>query len=90
MKTTTFPPPTSWRRRLSIEDAEAELQRRSVEYNAQVSPAWLARWEALKAQIVAGDELWYFESFPSSMTGGAGYCLVRDSKCVAALATMRS
>jgi hypothetical protein len=49
-----------------------------------------SRWEALKAQMVEGDELWLFRS-PSetwrNMAGCAGVALVRDGKIVAKIVT---
>lgn len=36
------------------------------------------------------DELWFWEYFPQPMTGGAGYCIVRNGSSIAWIATVRS
>ena len=85
-----YPPPSHWLRRLTFAEAEAETGQRAEELRANVSPAWLERWEAFKALQEPGDQLWYFEHFPQPLTGGAGYCLVRDGESVTFIATVRS
>ena len=83
-------PPSHWVYRLTFAEAEAETERSAEELQANVSPAWLERWEAFKAMQKPGDQLWYFEHFPQPLRGGAGYCLVRDGESVAFIATTRS
>ena len=85
-----YPPSEFWKRRLSVAEVEAELARQSAEYGLPVSPQWLARWASLKADMLPNDELWHWENFPEPMTGGAGYCLVRDGQSILSLTTMRS
>jgi hypothetical protein len=50
-----------------------------------------ARWEALKARMQPGDELWTFASPADSwkhLAGRAGIALVRDNKMVDAIVTI--
>jgi len=50
-----------------------------------------AEWEALKARMQPGDELWTFASSPESwrdLAGRAGIALVRDGQIVERLVTM--
>ena len=49
-----------------------------------------ADWTALKARMLPGDEVWYFESGPESwrqLAGREGYALVRDGDVIEALVT---
>lgn len=49
-----------------------------------------AKWEALKAQMKAGDEIWTFSSPPESwenLAGRAGIALVRHGKPIVVLIT---
>ena len=50
-----------------------------------------AEWEALKARMQPGDELWTFASSPESwrnLAGRAGIALVRNGQIVERLVTM--
>lgn len=50
-----------------------------------------AKWEALKARMQPGDELWTFASSPQSwrdLAGRAGIALVRDGQIIERLVTM--
>lgn len=85
-----YPPPESLKRRLTVAEAEGEMTARSAEYGIPLSPHWLERWNVFKSEVEAQDELWYFEYFPEPMTGGAGYCRVRNGIAVASIATMRA
>jgi hypothetical protein len=52
-----------------------------------------AKWEALKAKIVNGDELWEFSSPPESwrsLAGRAGVALVRDGEVIDSIVTILS
>jgi hypothetical protein len=90
MKAKNFPPREYLQRRLTVFEAETEMEARSAEYGVPVSPAWLERWTEFKSQMSTSDELWFWEHFPGPMTGGAGYCLVRNGMSVAFITTMRS
>ncbi|HEU4561005.1 MAG TPA: hypothetical protein VFS20_24350 [Longimicrobium sp.] len=85
-----YPPPHALKHRLTVAEAEAEMEARAGEYQATVSPHWLKRWETFKAGIEADDQLWYFEDFPEPLTGGAGYCILREGRPVAWITTMRA
>lgn len=85
-----YPPPHALKHRLTVAEAEAEMDARAKEIQRNLSARWLARWETFKAGIEAGDELWYFEHFPEAMTGAAGYCAVREGRPGAWIATMRA
>jgi hypothetical protein len=62
----------------------------SKQYEVPISPEWPIRWGSFTSKLQLGDELWSWEYFPQPMTGGAGYCIVRDWVSVAWIATMRS
>ena len=85
-----YPPAESWKRRLSRAEAEAELRKESDELGLPISPHWQERWNNFALNLQPGDELWFWEYFPQPLTGGAGYCIVRDGLSVAWIATMRS
>lgn len=85
-----YPPPHALKHRLTVAEAEAEMDARARELQANLSARWLERWETLKAGIEAGDELWYFGHFPEAMTGAAGYCVLRQGRPVAWITTMRA
>ena len=57
------------------------------------SPQWVVKWQALIAKMIAGDELWFFES-PSEtwgrFAGAAGYALVRSGHIVDSITSRRS
>jgi hypothetical protein len=90
MNSRSYPPRAYLKRQLTLLELEAELDRESLELGIPVSARWLERWETFKAQLVEGDELWYWENFPQPLTGGAGYCIVRNDECVAYIVTLRS
>ena len=83
MNSRSYPPPEYRKRQLSLRELEAELDRESREVGIPLSPKWLERRETFKAQLAEGDELWFWEYFPEPLTGGAGYCIVRDGESVA-------
>ncbi len=85
-----YPPAEYWKERLTLAEAEDRRTAMSIEYGAPVSPEWQVRWDTFTSKLQPNDELWYFEYFPQPMTGGAGYCIVRDGVSVAWIATMRS
>jgi hypothetical protein len=85
-----YPPPHALKHELTVTQAEAEMEARAGKAHATLSEPWLKRWEAFKSGIGETDELWYFEYFPGPMTGGAGYCILREGRPVAWIATMRS
>ena len=85
-----YPPVESWQRRLSRAEAEAELRKESDELGIPISPHWQERWENFVLNLQPEDELWFWEYFPQPMTGGAGYCIVRNGSSTAWIATMRS
>jgi hypothetical protein len=50
-----------------------------------------SEWEALKAGMEPGDELWTFASSPASwraLAGSAGIAIVREGRIVATIVTM--
>lgn len=50
-----------------------------------------SKWEALKARMQPGDELWTFSSSPASwLAGSAGVALVREGRIVATIVTMKN
>jgi hypothetical protein len=85
-----YPPVESLKRRLSRTEAEAELSKESDEVGLPISPQWQERWNQFVLKLQPADELWYWEYFPQPMTGGAGYCIVRNGSSVAWIATVRS
>lgn len=85
-----YPPPHALKHKLTVAEAEADMEARASEYQAAIAPHWLKRWEAFKSGIEANDELWYFEDFPEPLTGGAGYCILREGRPVAWITTMRA
>jgi hypothetical protein len=87
---TVYPPLEHLKRKLSFAEAEAESQGQAEELGLIVSPIWLQRWGTFKMQFLEGDELWYWEYFPGRMTGGAGYCILRNGVSVASIAKMRA
>jgi hypothetical protein len=53
----------------------------------------MEKWKAFIAQMVAGDELWFFKSPPetwSSLAGRAGYAVVRSGHIVASIVSATS
>lgn len=57
------------------------------------SPRWREQWDRFIAAMADGDELWAFESPPEShetLSGAAGYAIVRDGAPIATLASRRS
>jgi hypothetical protein len=57
------------------------------------SPQWVEKWRAFISQMIAGDELWFFESPPetwSSLSGRAGYALARAGHLVDSIVSRRS
>lgn len=87
---TPFPPSEHLKRKVAFEDVEAESQQRAAECGVSISPQWLERWTTFKTKFSEGDELWFWEHFPAPMTGGAGYCIVRNGVSIAWIATMRA
>lgn len=85
-----FPPLQYLQHKTTVTDVEAEMERLSAEYERPISPPWLERWRKFTGQLIAGDELWYWEHFPEAMTGGAGYCIIRQGQSVAWIATIRA
>lgn len=87
---TPYPPIDYLKHKLTFEEAEAESHRQAAELRETISDHWLRRWATFKAQFMNGDELWFWEYFPAPMTGGAGYCIVRNGISVAWIATTRA
>jgi hypothetical protein len=72
--------------RISVEQAETEHMSGGVPFGGVN-----AKWQALKATMRTGDELWSFCSQPDSWgahAGRSGVALVRDGRVVADLVTM--
>jgi hypothetical protein len=90
MKKSPYPPIESLKQKLTITEIEARFEQESSELGLTLSPAWVERWNKFKDQARPGDEIWYWEYFPAPLTGGAGYCLVRDGVNVAVIVTFRS
>jgi hypothetical protein len=86
----SYPPVDYLKRRMTFDEAEAESHKLAAELGVSISDHWLRRWVTFKAQFVEGDELWLWEYFPGPMTGGAGYCIVRNGLSVAWIATTRA
>jgi hypothetical protein len=92
--------------RKTIESIEREHTRRAEDIRgvALRSPERVAallkpfgysnrEWEALKAGMEPGDELWTFASSPASwraLAGSAGIALVREGRIVATIVTMQN
>jgi hypothetical protein len=74
----------------TIQDSEDDMVKKANKYHTKLSKHWLVRWDRFKSHIKDGDELWFYEHFPEPMTGGAGYCILRNGTVVASIATMRS
>lgn len=51
------------------------------------SPRFDQSFDEFKAQIVEGDEIWYFEWRPEAFTGCGGYTLIRNGADIATLRT---
>jgi hypothetical protein len=85
-----YPPPEWLKYQTTFNQAESDRDREAADLNAKVSPHWLARWEKFKSEYSDGDQLWYFEYFPGTLTGGAGYCIKRNGETIAWIATKRS
>ena len=90
--------PVSWLiKRTSVAEAEAEhpgaRDERAKQHPELARPfgALNVKWEALKADMRPGDELWTFSSPPRTwedLAGRAGIALVRDGMAIAILVTM--
>ena len=74
----------------SIDDAEAAMRAEVEKFSVQMSPTWLSRWESFRAQLQPSDELWYYEHFPRPLSGGAGYCIIRQGVIIASITTRRA
>lgn len=81
--------PKAWlANRVSIHDAEKGNMVDGVPFGSQS-----AEWEALKAAMADGDELWQFGSPSDSwqhLAGREGYAIVRNGKAVGTIVTMMS
>lgn len=58
-----------------------------------LSPRWMEKWHAFIGQMVADDELWFFESPAETwnrLAGRTGYALVRSGHIVASIFSGRS
>jgi hypothetical protein len=79
-------------RRVTVAQAEADHLVRDERLGLDPVPFGFqnARWQALQAQVMEGDELWEYSSPPwtwSNMAGRAGYALVRGGKVVGEICT---
>jgi hypothetical protein len=91
----TPPIPKEWLdKKISVAEAEADnpgiMDDRLKRFPDAAKPFGFnhAQWEALKARMQPGDELWTFASSPESwqhLAGRAGIALVRDGKPIAVL-----
>jgi hypothetical protein len=89
--------PAAWLiKKISVAEAEAEYpgvrDERAKQHPALARPfgALNAKWEALKADIRPGDELWTFSSPPRTwedLAGRAGIALVRDGQAIEVIVT---
>lgn len=79
--------PESWlRRRLSVEEAEAENMHEGIPFSGLRE-----QWLALKSKHIDGDEIWEFCSSPESWqhhAGRAGIALVRRGIAIACIVTI--
>lgn len=87
---TGYPPPEYLKHKLTFAEAEARAQKQAEELGVSISSQWIQRWATFKAQFSDGDELWFWEYLPGPMTGGAGYCIVRNRVSVASITAMRA
>ena len=84
-------PPRQWlKHQTTIKEAEVAFRAEAQQFGLPLSPDWLSRWKEFKAQLLAEDELWYFEHFPEAFSGAAGYCILREGKSIASIGTKRS
>jgi hypothetical protein len=94
-----IPSNTDQRRRITIAEAEAEHTPTGQEperirrFPALAKPFGFQNdvWEALKAQMQAGDELWEYCTDRGSwqqLMGSAGIVLIRDGEVVASITTL--
>jgi hypothetical protein len=71
--------------KVSIEQAEREHLLNGIPFG------YINRqWEELKAKMIEGDELWYFETSELSwkhLAGRAGYCILRGGKIIDGIIT---
>jgi hypothetical protein len=94
------PIPKAWLdKKISIAEAEAAhpgVNDERVQRMPEIAKPFgflNSQWEALKAEIQPGDELWSFASPPKSwedLAGSAGVALVRDGNPIKVLVTMRN
>ncbi|RTM03363.1 MAG: hypothetical protein EKK31_18550 [Hyphomicrobiales bacterium] len=77
------------------EDIRGRARRSPERFAALLKPFGHSnsQWEALKAGMQPGDELWTFTSSPASwraLAGSAGIALVREGRIVATIVTMKN
>jgi len=78
--------------RTTVEDAEAQYPGNPKRPGAEKPFGFISdQWEALKAAMQPGDELYAYRSSPETwraLAGRSGYALVRDGKVVREVVTM--
>jgi hypothetical protein len=82
-------------RRVTVEEAEAAHLVSSDRLGPKPVPFGFqnARWQELLSEMREGDELWHFSSPPktwASLSGRAGYAVVRRGRVVASIVTLRN
>ena len=81
------PIPKEWLgERISVQIAEEDNTRDGIPFSGRQD-----EWEALKAKMIDGDEIWGFCSPSDSwqhLAGRAGYALVRDGEVIDCVVTM--
>ena len=55
-----------------------------------IAPAFQLRFDKFKAQIMDGDELWYYESNLQPLSGTGGYAIIRNGVVVDSITAWRS
>lgn len=54
------------------------------------SPSFQNRLNEFKAQIIVGDELWYYEWVRESFWGTGGYAIIRHGAVIASMSVWKS
>jgi hypothetical protein len=79
--------PQSWlQKQLTVDEAETEYMHEGIPFGDMNK-----RWDALKSQMMDGDEIWEFSSSADSwnhLAGRAGLALVRQGKVIDCIVTI--
>ena len=79
--------PESWlQQQLTVDEAETEYMHEGIPFGGMIE-----EWNALKSQMLDGDEIWEFSSSADSwnhLAGRAGLALVRRAKAIDCIVTI--